>query len=238
MKALLRLGLLVVCAFVLLQLFFVLRIALMAGVDPESTAFQRSEAWRLANSAQGLRWRQQWVDYGHIAETLKRAVVASEDDGFSEHGGVQWQAVESAWERNQRAQARAEKSSSSRPPKIYGGSTITQQLAKNLLLSGERSLLRKGQELVLTQALELFLSKQRILEIYLNSVEWGEGVFGAEAAARHYFRKSAAQLTAAEAARLAVMLPQPKRFEKLPNSAYLLQRTRVVMGRMKEASLP
>jgi monofunctional biosynthetic peptidoglycan transglycosylase len=125
-----------------------------------------------------------------------------------------------------------------RTPKVRGGSTITQQLAKNLLLSGERSLLRKGQELVLTQLLELMLSKQRILEIYLNSVEWGQGVFGAEAAARHYFRKSASQLSAAEAARLAVMLPQPKRFEKLPNSGYLLQRTRTVMQRMPSAVIP
>ncbi len=151
---------------------------------------------------------------------------------------MQWEAIEKAWQRNQRAEARAQKADNGKAPKIYGGSTITQQLAKNLLLSGERSLLRKGQELVLTQLLELMLSKQRILEIYLNSVEWGQGVFGAEAAARHYFRKSASQLSAAEAARLAVMLPQPKRFEKLPNSGYLLQRTRTVMQRMPSAVIP
>lgn len=118
--------------------------------------------------------------------------------------------------------------SSSKPAKVYGGSTITQQLAKNLLLSGERNFLRKGQELVLAQLLELMLSKQRILEIYLNNVEWGLGVFGAEAAARHYFRKSAAQLNAAEAARLAAMLPAPKRFEKMPQSRYLAQRSRTI----------
>ncbi|RYF43087.1 MAG: monofunctional biosynthetic peptidoglycan transglycosylase, partial [Comamonadaceae bacterium] len=111
-----------------------------------------------------------------------------------------------------------------RPPKIVGGSTITQQLAKNLLLSGERNLLRKGQELALTMVLEQMLSKQRILEIYLNNVEWGEGVFGAEAAAQHYYRKSAARLTAYESARLAVMLPRPRYFEKLPNSGYLASR--------------
>jgi hypothetical protein len=118
--------------------------------------------------------------------------------------------------------------SNSKPAKVYGGSTITQQLAKNLLLSGERNFLRKGQELVLAQLLELMLSKQRILEIYLNNVEWGQGVFGAEAAARHYFRKSAAQLNAAEAARLAAMLPAPKRFEKMPQSRYLAQRSRTI----------
>jgi monofunctional biosynthetic peptidoglycan transglycosylase len=233
MKSLARALLLVLCAGLLLQLFFVLRIALMVVVDPESTAFQRSEAWQLLRSSEGLRWSQEWQPYDHIAPTLKRAVIASEDDSFTEHHGVQWEAVEKAWQRNQRAEARAQKADNGKAPKIYGGSTITQQL-----LSGERSLLRKGQELVLTQLLELMLSKRRILEIYLNSVEWGQGVFGAEAAARHYFRKSASQLSAAEAARLAVMLPQPKRFEKLPNSGYLLQRTRVVMQRMPSAVVP
>jgi monofunctional biosynthetic peptidoglycan transglycosylase len=232
MKSLARALLLVLCAGLLLQLFFVLRIALMVVVDPESTAFQRSEAWQLLRSSEGLRWSQEWQPYDHIAPTLKRAVIASEDDSFTEHHGVQWEAVEKAWQRNQRAEARAQKADNGKAPKIYGGSTITQQL------SGERSLLRKGQELVLTQLLELMLSKRRILEIYLNSVEWGQGVFGAEAAARHYFRKSASQLSAAEAARLAVMLPQPKRFEKLPNSGYLLQRTRVVMQRMPSAVVP
>ena len=123
-------------------------------------------------------------------------------------------------------------------PKIRGGSTITQQLAKNLLLSSERNLIRKGQELVLTLLLENLLSKQRILEIYLNNVEWGNGVFGAEAAAQHYFKKSAARLAPNEAARLAVMLPAPKRFEKTPGSAYLAGRTRAIAGRMRNAQLP
>ncbi len=121
---------------------------------------------------------------------------------------------------------------------MVGGSTITQQLAKNLLLSGERTLLRKGQEFVLTMTLELLLSKQRILEIYLNSVEWGDGVFGAEAAAQHYYRKPAAKLSAYEAARLAVMLPRPKYFEKLANSGYLASRAGTITARMGDAQLP
>jgi monofunctional biosynthetic peptidoglycan transglycosylase len=121
---------------------------------------------------------------------------------------------------------------------VVGGSTITQQLAKNLFLSGERTLLRKGQEFVLTLTLEALLSKERILEIYLNNVEWGEGVFGAEAAAQHYFRKSATQLSPFEAARLAVMLPRPKYFEKLPNSGYLTERAGVIAGRLVNAELP
>jgi monofunctional biosynthetic peptidoglycan transglycosylase len=239
-----RLGrwlLLVLVAGLALQLFFIGRIALMSVVDPQSTAFQRSEAWRIANTG-ALRWRQDWRDYDQISDHLKRAVIAAEDDSFASHEGVDWDAIERAWERNAQAEEaaaqRAAQNKPARPLRIRGGSTITQQLAKNLLLSGERTLLRKGQELVLTYALEHLLSKQRILEIYLNSVEWGEGVFGAEAAAQHYFKKSAAQLTAWEAARLAVMLPAPKRFEKLPNSRYLASRTRTIMARMRSAELP
>ena len=239
-----RLGrwlLLVLVAGLALQLFFIGRIALMSVVDPQSTAFQRSEAWRIANTG-ALRWRQDWRDYDQISDRLKRAVIAAEDDSFASHEGVDWDAIERAWERNAQAEEaaaqRAAQNKPARPLRIRGGSTITQQLAKNLLLSGERTLLRKGQELVLTYALEHMLTKRRILEIYLNSVEWGEGVFGAEAAAQHYFKKSAAQLTAWEAARLAVMLPAPKRFEKLPNSRYLASRTRTIMARMRSAELP
>ncbi|MBI3100672.1 MAG: monofunctional biosynthetic peptidoglycan transglycosylase [Burkholderiales bacterium] len=242
MKALLRWIGLVAFALLALELFFVLRIAAMAVVNPESTSFQRSEAWAQLASDGPLRWRQQWVPYAQISSHLKRAVIASEDDGFVNHEGVDWNAIEKAWERNAKAEAQATKARTSekpaRAPKIRGGSTITQQLAKNLLLSGERTLVRKGQEFVLTLALEQFLSKERILEIYLNNVEWGNGIFGAEAAARHYYRKSAADLAPHEAARLAVMLPAPKRFEKTPNSAYLSGRTRTILARMGAAELP
>ena len=236
MKALLRWIGLVLAATLALQLFFVLRIAAMAVVDPQSTAFQRSEAWALAHDGEVLRWRHEWVPYTRISDHLKRAVIASEDDGFVQHDGVDWNAIEKAWERN--AKAEAQTASNNRTPRIRGGSTITQQLAKNLLLSGERTMVRKGQEFVLTLALEQLLSKQRILEIYLNNVEWGAGVFGAEAAARRYYGKSASQLTAQEAARLAVMLPAPKRFEKTPGSAYLAGRTRTILARMGRAEMP
>nr|AGC70929.1 monofunctional biosynthetic peptidoglycan transglycosylase [uncultured bacterium A1Q1_fos_1050] len=241
-RALWRWALLVLVAALGLQLFFILRIALMAVVDPASTSFQRSEAWRIVQANGQLRWRQQWVPYNRISDHLKRAVIASEDDGFVQHDGMDWAAIEKAWERNARAEERASTTARAgqavRAVKVVGGSTITQQLAKNLLLSGERTIARKAQEAVLTVALEVFLSKRRILEIYLNSVEWGQGVFGAEAAAQHYFRKSAANLSAWEAARLAVMLPAPKRFEKLPNSAYLAGRSAVILGRMGGAVLP
>jgi monofunctional biosynthetic peptidoglycan transglycosylase len=221
-----------------LQLYFVIRIAGMAMVAPQSTAFQRSEAYRIAAEKGRLPWRQQWVGYNQLGDNIKRAVIASEDDGFSNHDGVDWEALEKAWTKNTKAEQRVAQRPNARPPKIVGGSTITQQLAKNLFLSGERTLVRKGQEFVLTMLLEHLLTKERILEIYLNSVEWGEGVFGAEAAAQHYYRKPAAKLSAFEAARLAVMLPRPKYFEKLPNSGYLSQRASVISGRMGDAQLP
>jgi monofunctional biosynthetic peptidoglycan transglycosylase len=233
---------LVLLAVLALQLFFLLRIAVTATVDPESTTFQRSEAWRIALEKHRLPWAQRWVPYEQISDNLKRAVIASEDGTFVYHDGVDWDALEKAWNRNSKAEEAAAKRAqlrpNAKPAKIVGGSTITQQLAKNLLLSGERTLLRKGQEFVLTMALERMLSKRRILEVYLNNVEWGEGVFGAEAASQHYFRKSASQLSAYEAARLAVMLPQPKRFEKMPNSPYVAGRAATIVARMRDAELP
>ncbi len=244
MKALLRWVLLVVLAICTLELFLVARIAAMVVIDPQSSAFQRSEAWRITREKGSLRWRQEWVPYAQISEHLKRAVIASEDDGYADHDGVDWDAVEKAWAKNSRAEELAEQRAAAargrnvRAPKVIGGSTITQQLAKNLFLSGERTLLRKGQELVLTLLLELLLDKQRILEIYLNNVEWGEGVFGAQAAAEHYFRKPASRLGSYESARLAVMLPRPKFFEKLPGSAYLSGRAATIAARMPHARLP
>ena len=239
MKALLRWTGLLLLAIAALQLFFVARIAAMAVLAPQSTTFERSEAWRISQQKGTLRWRAQWVDYRQISDHLKRAVITSEDDGFAHHDGVDWDALEKAWAKNSRAEQRAaQQQSSARSPKVVGGSTITQQLAKNLVLSGERTLVRKSQEFVLTLLLESLLSKQRILEIYLNSVEWGEGIFGAEAAALHYYRKSASSLTANEAARLAVMLPRPRYFEKLSNSVYLSERSAVIAARMAGAQLP
>jgi monofunctional biosynthetic peptidoglycan transglycosylase len=243
MKPLLRWLSLVLAAVLALQLFFLARIALMVRVDPQSTTFERSEAWRIQQEKGRLRWRQQWVDYDQISDHLKRAVIASEDDSFAWHDGVDWEAMEKAWQRNAQAEQRSARQGANGgkatpAPKIVGGSTITQQLAKNLLLSGERTLLRKGQELVLAQILEGLLSKRRILELYLNHVEWGEGVFGAEAAAQHYYRKPAARLSAGEAARLAVMLPRPRHYEKLPDSPYLSERASVIAGRLWRAELP
>ncbi len=235
-----------------LQLYFLARIALMGLVAPQSTTFQRSEIWRLAVEKHQVAWSQTWVDDAQIGAALHRAVIASEDAGFVDHSGVEWDALEKAWEKNQRAEAAAGRRQAERDkrpaasasakarvePKLVGGSTISQQLAKNLFLSGERTALRKAQEFVLTLTLEALLGKRRILEIYLNHVEWGEGVFGAQAAARHYFRQDAARLDNAAAARLAVMLPAPKRFEKNPGSAYVQGRAATILARMPAVALP
>ena len=262
---LLRAVLLLLLCGASLQLYFVARIAWMALLAPQSTAFQRSEIWRLLQGSQPLHWQQGWVDNAQIASSLKRAVIASEDAGFVDHNGVEWDALEQAWEKNQRAEALAAKrnaqlelrnaqlekrhppkasapglatTKSKVEPKLVGGSTISQQLAKNLFLSGERTAVRKAQEFALTLTLEALLSKQRILEIYLNNVEWGEGVFGAQAAAQHYFHVDAARLPAGAAARLAVMLPAPKRFEKNPGSAYVSGRAATITARMGAVALP
>jgi monofunctional glycosyltransferase len=265
-RGLLRLLGLVVITGIALQLYFVLRVLLMLVVDPSSTAFQRSEAWRLLVERHEIAWRQDWTPYAAISPQLKRAVIASEDAGFTEHSGVEWDALEKAWERNQQAEARAQRLNEQlekraatlalRPPpggkvpaappklpakvspRIVGGSTITQQLAKNLFLGPERSLARKAQEFAITFLLEAVLDKRRILELYLNHVEWGEGVFGAEAAARHYFRTGAGQLVAYQAARLAVMLPAPKRFERRPDSAYVQGRAATIVARMGAVDAP
>lgn len=265
------LGLLLVSA-VALQLYFLARVVLLTVVNPQSTAFQRSEAWRLLTTQPAVTWRAQWVDYARISPSLKRAVIASEDAGFLGHSGVEWDAMERAWEHNQKAQTRVDQfneraeqladrtaanraapgkpaakhgapAAAARPvvrtePRLVGGSTITQQLAKNLFLDGERSLPRKAQEFAITLMLEACLSKERILALYLNHVEWGEGVFGAEAAARHYFGIGADALTPWQAARLAVMLPAPKRFEKRPGSPYVSARAAAVAARMSAVSLP
>jgi monofunctional biosynthetic peptidoglycan transglycosylase len=246
-------GLLLVSALAL-QVYFVLRIVAMSVVDPSSTTFERSEAWRLAIGPRPLAWQQRWVDYAGISPNLKRAVIASEDAGFTDHSGIEWDALEKAWDRNQRAEAIVERANEraarqdtkrgaatgtpTRAPKVVGGSTISQQLAKNLFLGGERSLLRKAQELMLTWTMELILGKRRILEIYLNSVEWGEGVFGAEAASHRYFHTGASALSAQQAAQLAVMLPAPKRFEKRPGSPYVTGRAATVEARMGAVDVP
>ncbi len=168
----------------------------------------------------------QWVDYGRISANLKRAVVAAEDDRFMDHSGVDWAGIEYALKRNQR-KGRA----------VAGGSTITQQLAKNLFLSPRRSYVRKAQELVIALEMELLWDKRRILEVYLNMVEWGAGIYGAEAAAHRYYGSSAASLSPAQAARLAVMLPNPRGYERY-YPAWVAAHARAVQMRMSYSRIP
>ena len=255
--SLVRLVALTLLSAAAVQVYFLARVASLNVFDPQSTTFQRSEAGRLLFARGNVRWSQEWIDYAQISPHLKRAVIASEDAGFVEHSGVEWDAIEQAFERNQTAQERAERNNrtlersslatqgargteKARPAriKLVGGSTISQQLAKNLFLSSERNFARKGQELIITLMLEALLSKQRILEIYLNHVEWGAGVFGAQAAARHYFRVDATNLSPMQAAQLAVFLPAPKRFEKRPYSQYVLSRAATVVARMDSVEVP
>jgi monofunctional biosynthetic peptidoglycan transglycosylase len=169
----------------------------------------------------------EWVPYDKISRNLKRAIIASEDANFVNNSGYETDAILQAWERNK-----------SRGKIVAGGSTITQQLARNLFLSREKSYVRKGQEFIITWMLETLMDKQRIFEIYLNSVEWGNGVYGAQAAARYYYRVSADRLTAWQAARLAVMLPRPKYFDEHRSSGYLAQRAAVIARRMGAAEVP
>ena len=216
-----------VLAVLALQLYFFLQIWWWVDHDPSSTAFMRQQRSVLQEKNPAFRLQYSWVPYERISMNLKRAIIASEDSHFSAHEGVDWDALQKAYEKNNR-----------KGRTVSGGSTITQQLAKNLFLSGERSYLRKGQELVIAYMLEFWMDKERIFEIYLNVVEWGSGVFGAEAAARHYFGVPAANLGAAQAARLAVMLPNPRFFDKNRGSAYLARRSSMILRRMGSAELP
>jgi monofunctional biosynthetic peptidoglycan transglycosylase len=220
-------GAVFVVAWIATQLFYFAQIAVWNYVNPQSTAFMRSDAWRLSQDRPDLSLQHTWMPYDQISRNLKRAIIASEDANFVNNNGYETDAILQAWEKNK-----------ARGKIVAGGSTITQQLARNLFLSREKSYIRKGQELIITWMLETLMDKERIFETYLNSVEWGNGVYGAEAAARYYFRTSAAKLTAGQSARLAVMLPRPKYFDEHRSSAYLTQRARVIARRMGAAELP
>jgi monofunctional biosynthetic peptidoglycan transglycosylase len=211
----------------LVQLYFFLQIGWWVNHNPDSTSFMRQQLSVLQDKNPKAQLKHQWVPYKRISNNLKRAIIASEDSNFSGHEGIDWEALEKAREKNLK-----------KGKIVAGGSTITQQLAKNLFLSGDRSYIRKGQEVIIAYMLEFWMDKERIFEIYLNVVEWGVGVFGAEAAAQHYYGISAAQLGAAQAARLAVMLPNPRFYDVRRGSTYLTRRTELILRRMGSAELP
>ena len=216
-----------ILAVIVLQLYFFAQIWWWVDHNPGSTSFMRQQESALQEKNPQLKIQYRWVPYDRISNNLKRAIIASEDSHFSDHQGVDWEALQKAYEKNNR-----------KGKVVSGGSTITQQLAKNLFLSGERSYLRKAQEFVITFMLEFWMDKERIFEIYLNVVEWGVGVFGAEAAAQHYYGVPAASLNASQAAKLAVMLPKPRFYDKNRGSGYLAGRTGLILRRMGSAELP
>ena len=214
-------------ALVLLQIWFVVHVGFWASQNPEITAFMRARLERMREKDPHAALRQQWVPYNRISVHLKRAVVAAEDAKFLDHEGFDWEAIQQAYEKNQK-----------KGRVVYGGSTISQQLAKNLFLSGERTWWRKAQEAAITFMIETVMSKRRILEIYLNVIEWGDGVFGAEAAARYHFGVTAANLTQEQAARLAAMIPSPRRYSQGRETPYLAQRAATILARMGSAQVP
>jgi monofunctional biosynthetic peptidoglycan transglycosylase len=213
--------------FLGVQLSFLARVWWWRDHNPAATAFMQARLEQLRARDRQAKLRQSWVPYDRIAPSLKRAVVAAEDAKFSDHEGFDWEAIEKAREKNRR-----------KGRIVAGGSTISQQLAKNLFLSGERSALRKGQEALITVMIEHLMDKRRILEIYLNVIEWGEDVFGAEAAARHYYGVGAASLGPEQAARLAAMVPNPRFYDRNRNTPYLARRAQTILARMPAAELP
>lgn len=195
--------------------------------DPQETAFMAHEQVRLQQLNPPRSIEQRWVAYDQISRYIKRAVIASEDTGFVDHHGVEWEAIEQA--------ARTNLASG----KIrLGGSTITMQVAKNLFLSSDRSYIRKAQELVIATMIDFVWDKQRILEVYLNIAEWGVGVFGIEAASRHYYGVSAARLNPRQAAWLAAILPAPRRYDQNRESAWVQRKTGVILRRMPQVQIP
>ena len=204
------------------QLWFASHIVYWSSYNPSSTAFMDRYLEK-----PGAKIRHTWVPYSRISEHLKRAVVAAEDAKFLDHEGFDWEAIQKARQKNEE-QGRV----------VAGASTITQQLSKNLFLSGSRSWLRKAQEAAITWMMERTLSKRRILEIYLNVAEWGEGVFGAEAAARYHFGVPASTLNPEQGAYLAAILPSPRKYDRGRETPYIRGRMATISARMNAAQIP
>ena len=196
-------------------------------VNPDTTRFMEIRLIELQLKDPKAQLKKQWVDYGRISNNLKRALIVSEDDSFVHHEGFDWDGIQRAIEKNQK-----------KGKVVAGGSTISQQLAKNLFLTPSKTPWRKAQEAIVTLMIEALWSKQRIFEVYLNVIEWGNGVFGAEAAARHYYGIGAAQLSADQAARLAGMVPSPRLYDRNRSAPGLARKAAVILGRMPSAQVP
>lgn len=221
-----RVLLLLIALVLAYQLWILAHILYWKEVNPTQTRFMAIRLAELRERDSSAVLAHQWLTYDRISIHLKRAVVAAEDDRFMDHTGFDWEGIRYALAKNKR-----------RGRAVAGGSTISQQLAKNLFLSPSRSYLRKAQEAVITLMIESLWDKRRILEVYLNVVEWGDGVFGAEAAARHYFNISAGGLAPSQAAHIAVMLPSPRRYQKR-YPAHLVTHAKRVQARMHRSRVP
>ena len=217
----------IVGLFLVWQLWLLGWVLLWNWVNPGTTRFMEIRLGELREKDPNAQLKKEWVPYVRISTQLKRAIIASEDAKFVDHEGFDWEGMQKALEKNQK-----------KGRFVAGGSTISQQLAKNLFLSPSKSYFRKAEEAIITLMLETLWSKQRILEVYLNVIEWGNGVFGAEAAARHYYNISAAQLGRDQAARLAGMVPNPRYYDRNRNAPGLAKKTAIIAGRMASADIP
>lgn len=211
----------------LYQLWIFLHICYWVHQNPNSTAFMRDRLQVQQTENPKARLKHQWVEYEQISVNLKRAVVAAEDTKFVQHDGFDWDGIQQAYEKNLK-----------KGRLVAGGSTISQQLAKNLFLSSQRTPWRKLQEAVITLMLEQMMSKRRILEIYLNVIEWGDGVFGAEAAAKHYYGVSARRLSSYQAAKMAAMIPNPRFYDKHRSTRFLNRKAGTIQARMRLVEVP
>ena len=213
--------------FLAVQLSFLVRVWWWRDHNPQATAFMEASLERLQAKKPGAKLRHAWVPYDRISPALKRAIVAAEDARFAEHEGFDWDAIEKALEKNRK-----------KGKVVVGASTISQQLAKNLFLSADRTPWRKGQEALITVMIEQLMDKRRILEIYLNVIEWGDGVFGAEAAARHYYGTNAAAVSPEAAARLAAIVPNPRFYDRNRNTPWIAKKSQMILARMPAAEVP
>jgi monofunctional glycosyltransferase len=218
---------LVVMLFIAYQSYVAIKLWWWIDHNPTSTAFMRARLDVMQETNPAAKLQYAWVPYDKISGNLKRALIVAEDAKFADHEGFDWEGIQKALEKNQK-----------KGKVVAGGSTISQQLAKNLFLSGERSAIRKGEEALITVMMEAILDKERIFEIYLNVIEWGDGVFGAEAAAQHYFNVPASRLSREQSAKLAAIVPRPRFYDKNRNARWLLRKTEIILQRMPRADLP
>jgi monofunctional glycosyltransferase len=218
---------LAVMLFIAYQSYVAIKLWWWIDHNPTSTAFMRARLDVMQETDPAAKIKYVWVPYDKISGNLKRALIVAEDAKFADHEGFDWEGIQKALEKNQK-----------KGRVVAGGSTISQQLAKNLFLSGERSAIRKGEEALITIMMEAILDKERIFEIYLNVIEWGDGVFGAEAAAQHYFSVPASRLSREQSAKLAAIVPRPRFYDKNRNARWLLRKTEIILQRMPQADLP